>query len=269
MVKEVATENLIDEIFAGMPRFNDGEVWLAGAGPGRASMLTLECLYALKHANHIVYDALINTQILSWGNKDAELIFAGKRGGKKSIQQDDITDHLITHAQQGKKILRLKGGDPVTFARGGEEALKLNAANIPFRILPGITAGIGGLAAAGIPLTQRESNVNVMFLTGHALTGSVPDHLDWHAISKAADVMIWYMAVKHFAQIAENLLHAGRNPQDAVAFISHASLPNQQVQITQLQHATDIASQIPTPAIIAIGPIVELHSILQKNFLSW
>ena len=97
--------------------------------------------------------------------------------------------------------MRLKGGDPLTFARGGEEALRLTEAHIDFRILPGITAGIGGLAAAGIPLTQREANVNVMFLTGHALTGKVPHQLDWHAIAKAADVMVWYMAHKHFAEI--------------------------------------------------------------------
>ncbi len=269
MVKQVATEDFLTDIFATMPPFNNGEVWLAGAGPGRIGMLTLECIYAIKHANHIVYDALINQQILSWASPDTQLVFAGKRGGVKSIQQDDITDHLIAHAQQGKKILRLKGGDPVTFARGGEEALKLNDANIPFRILPGITAGIGGLAAAGIPLTQRESNVNVMFLTGHALTGDVPHQLDWQAISKAADVMVWYMAVKHFPQIAENLLGAGRDPQDAVAFVSHASLPNQQLHMTQLQHAADISLQIAPPAIIAIGPIVTLQPILQKNFLNW
>ncbi len=269
MTREVATESFLAEIFSQMPIFNAGEVWLAGAGPGRIGMVTLEVVYAVKNADHIIYDALINDEILQWAMPDTKLIFAGKRGGKKSIKQADITEQMINLARAGKKILRLKGGDPFTFARGGEEALKLNHAGIAFRVLSGITAGIGGLASAGIPLTQRESNINVMFLTGHALTGDVPDTLDWHAISKAADVMVWYMAVKHFAIIADNLIKAGRNPDDSVAFISNASQQNQQIHICRLHQAGLTAKKVETPAIIAIGAIVDLQPILAQNFLKW
>ncbi len=268
-MREVATHREFTNLFANMPAFNKGEVWLAGAGPGRIGMITLECIYAIQHADCIIYDALINNEILNWAQADTELIFAGKRGGKKSAKQDDITEQIIAHAHAGKKLLRLKGGDPFTFARGGEEALKLVEAKIPFRVIPGITAGIGGLSSVGIPLTQRESNSNVMFLTGHALTGDVPDTFDWAAIAKAADVMVWYMAVKHFHIIAENLIKAGRAPDDAVAFISNASRPEQQLHICQLQNATEMAQKIKPPAIIAIGGIVNLYPVLSQYFLSW
>ncbi len=258
----------LDTIFTDFPKFEPGQVWLAGAGPGRLGMLTLECLHALQSADCIIYDALVNEKILQWANQDAELIFAGKRGGKCSPKQEDITQTLIAKAKIGKKLLRLKGGDPFTFARGGEEALKLANENIPFRILPGITSGIGGLAAAAIPLTQRESNVNVMLLTGHAFTGNIPDNFQWQAIAQGADVMVWYMAHKYFPQIADHLMRAGRKVDESVAFISHASRPEQKVTICKLNQASIICPEIETPTIIVIGPIVDLHPILMQSFLS-
>ena len=257
----------IDNLFQNFPQFEAGQVWLAGAGPGRLGMVTLECVHAIQTCDTIIYDALVNAEILEWAREETDLIFAGKRGGACSTHQEDITQLMIDKAKQGGKILRLKGGDPLTFARGGEEALRLTEAHIDFRILPGITAGIGGLAAAGIPLTQREANVNVMFLTGHALTGKVPHQLDWHAIAKAADVMVWYMAHKHFAEIVANLLEAGRSENDAVAFVSHASTAKQKILITNLKHAICESEKVETPVIIAIGPIVGLQPILAKHFL--
>ena len=155
--------------------FLPGTVWLVGAGPGDPGLLTLHAARAIAEADVIVYDALVNDSILSMARKDVELRFAGKRGGKPSPKQRDISLTLVEYARAGKKVLRLKGGDPFVFGRGGEEALTLVEHGIVFRIVPGISAGIGGLAYAGIPVTHRDINHNVTFLTGHDASGVVPD----------------------------------------------------------------------------------------------
>ncbi|MDA9772684.1 uroporphyrinogen-III C-methyltransferase, partial [Amylibacter sp.] len=149
------------------PILQPGWVWLCGAGPGDAGLLTLHALNALRQADVIVYDALVGPDILEWANSTAELIYAGKRGGKPSAKQRDISLHLVELAKKGKKVLRLKGGDPFVFGRGGEEAQTLVQHQIPIRIIPGISAGIGGLAYAGIPVTHRDVNQSVTFVTGH------------------------------------------------------------------------------------------------------
>ena len=148
-----------------LPKFEPGWVWLAGAGPGDAGLLTLHALNALRQADVLVYDALVGKEILDLVSGDCELEYAGKRGGKPSAKQRDISLRLVELAEQGKRVLRLKGGDPFVFGRGGEEALCLATANIPYRIIPGISAGIGGLAYAGIPLTHRDINSAVTFIT--------------------------------------------------------------------------------------------------------
>ncbi len=151
--------------------FLPGTVWLVGAGPGDPGLLTLHAARAIAEADVIVYDALVNDSILSMARSDVELRFAGKRGGKPSPKQRDISLTLVEYARAGKKVLRLKGGDPFVFGRGGEEALTLVEHGIAFRIVPGISAGIGGLAYAGIPVTHRDINHNVTFLTGHDASG--------------------------------------------------------------------------------------------------
>ena len=156
-----------------LPRFDPGWVWLAGAGPGDKGLLTLHTLNALRQADVVVHDALLGDGIVDLARDGAVLEFAGKRGGKPSPKQADICLRLIEHAQAGKRVLRLKGGDPFVFGRGGEEALALVEAKIPFRVIPGISAGIGGLAYAGIPVTHRTANSAVTFVTGHALTGGI------------------------------------------------------------------------------------------------
>src|SRR5689334_23846068 len=173
-----------------LPAFAAGSVWLVGAGPGDPGLLTVLALHALRHADAIVYDALVDRRILALAHPDAERHYAGKRGGKPSPQQPDISERLVQLARAGRRVLRLKGGDPFVFGRGGEEALALVAAKVPFRIVPGISAGIGGLAYAGIPVTHREINSAVTFVTGHDASGVVPDAVDWASLAKGAPVLV-------------------------------------------------------------------------------
>ncbi len=160
------------------PELLPGWVWLAGAGPGDPGLLTLHALNALRQAEVIVHDALVGPQILDWAPQ-AEKLYAGKRGGKPSPRQRDISLHLIDLARAGRRVLRLKGGDPFVFGRGGEEAQTLIRNGVPVRIIPGISAGIGGLAYAGIPVTHRDVNQSVTFITGHDQSGEAPLSLNW------------------------------------------------------------------------------------------
>src|SRR5204862_3186231 len=161
-----------------------------------------------------------------------QLDYAGKRGGRPSPSQPDISARLIRLAREGRRVLRLKGGDPCVFGRGGEEALALAEAAIPFRIVPGITAGIGGLAYAGIPLTHRATNSAVTFVTGHNSDGVVPDGLDWDAIARGSPVIVVYMALKHLANISARLRAAGRSGDEPVAIVSKATTPEQRVLVS-------------------------------------
>src|SRR5512138_3036635 len=170
---------MIDSARLGLPDFMPGSVWLVGAGPGDSGLLSALALHALDRADVVVYDALVDARILALAPAGAELDYAGKRGGRPSPTQPDISARLVRLARTGNRVLRLKGGDPCVFGRGGEEALALAAAGVPFRIVPGITAGIGGLAYAGIPVTHRDANSAVTLVTGHASGGTVPDKLDW------------------------------------------------------------------------------------------
>ncbi len=190
------------------------------------------------------------------------LEFAGKRGGRPSPTQPDISARLVRFARAGRRVLRLKGGDPFVFGRGGEEALALVAAGIPFRIVPGITSGIGGLAYAGIPVTHRDTNQVITFVTGHGVTGDVPDGLDWEALARGSPVLVFYMATKHLAAIAGRLIAAGRDPQEPVAVISRAATDRQRVVETTLgQAAADIAAAgLEPPALVAVGPVVRLRA---------
>src|SRR5438552_4118384 len=190
---------MIDSARLELPDFAPGSVWLVGSGPGYPGLLSALALHALDHADIVVYDALVDPRILALARPGATLDFAGKRGGRPSPRQPDISARLIRLARAGRRVLRLKGGDPFVFGRGGEEALALAGAGVPFRIVPGITAGIGGLAYAGIPLTHRDTNSAVTLLTGHTSDGVAPDGLDWQALAKGSPVLVLYMASKHLA----------------------------------------------------------------------
>lgn len=251
-------------LFSALPSMDKGSVWLVGAGPGDPGLLTLHAANALQQADVIVHDALVNAECLSLARPGAVLEFAGKRGGKPSHKQRDISLRLVELARAGHRVLRLKGGDPFVFGRGGEEALTLIEHGIPFRIVPGITAGIGGLAYAGIPVTHREVNHAVTFLTGHDSSGLVPDRINWDGIAKGSPVIVMYMAMKHIGQIAENLIAGGRSADEPVAFVCNAATSEQQVLETTLGRAeADVQTAgIEPPAIVVVGEVVRLRASL-------
>jgi uroporphyrin-III C-methyltransferase len=248
------------------PVFEAGWVWLVGAGPGAPGLMSLLCYHAMQNCDVVVYDALVNPDILRWVRQGVSLEYAGKRGGKPSPVQQDISLRLIELARAGKRVLRLKGGDPFMFGRGGEESQALAKAKIPFRIVPGITAGVGGLAYAGIPSTHRDTNHSVIFLTGHDATGKMPANVNWQAVATASPVIVMYMAVKNLGEIAQALLEGGRATDDPVTIISNASLPHQQVRATTLDQAGAFVAKNdpPTPAIVVVG-----HASDWREMLDW
>ena len=246
------------------PVFEPGWVWLVGAGPGDPGLLTLHALAALRSADVVVYDALVSETILDWS--PAERIYAGKRGGRPSPKQRDISLRLIELARSGKRVLRLKGGDPFVFGRGGEEARSLAQSGIPFRIIPGVSAGIGGLAYAGIPVTHRDINQSVTFITGHDQSGRTPSALDWSAIARASEVLVIYMGMKHIDRISSHLIEAGRSVDEPVAIVTDATLSNQRVLETTLGRASEDAANegFGAPAIICVG-----RAVLMRQALDW
>ncbi|MEM9211184.1 MAG: uroporphyrinogen-III C-methyltransferase [Pseudomonadota bacterium] len=246
------------------PVFEPGWVWLCGAGPGDAGLLTLHALNALQQADVVVHDALIGDHILSWVRDSAEIIYAGKKGGKPSPKQKDISLRLVERARSGLRVLRLKGGDPFVFGRGGEEAQTLVQHGIPIRIIPGITAAIGGLAYAGIPATHRDVNQSVTFVTGHDQSGKSPSSLDWAAIAKGSQVIMIYMGMKHFPKIAGDLIDGGRDPNDPVGIVTSAATDDQTTFETTLAECRDPGhiAHLSPPSLICIGRVVLLRQVL-------
>ena len=238
-----------------LPALEKGWVWLVGAGPGDPGLITALGLKALGEADHILYDALVDERLLALSR--AEKIYAGKRAGVKSCKQDEISDLLVKLAKEGHRVLRLKGGDPFVFGRGGEEAQALARAGVPFRIVPGITAGIGGLAYAGIPLTHRDTNHAVTFITGHGVDGKLTK-MDWAAVSHGAPTLVLYMARKFAGEIAQALLDAGRKPDEPAAILANATRADQEVILTTLAGLPAAAQNAPALAVIVIGENVRL-----------
>lgn len=247
------------------PELQPGWVWLCGAGPGDPGLLTLHALNALQQADVVIYDALVQEAVLDWAPQ-AEHVYAGKRGGKPSAIQRDISLRLVDLSRAGKRVLRLKGGDPFVFGRGGEEAQTLVQHGVPVRIIPGISAGIGGLAYAGIPVTHRDVNQSVTFVTGHDQSGNTPSSLNWQAIAQGSQVLVIYMGMKHAGQISASLLDAGRPFDEPCAVVSSATTKDQRVLETTLgRMAADIeASGLEPPAILCIG-----RSVLMRQVLDW
>eukprot|EP01037_Dinobryon_pediforme_P006221 gene6221-6288_t len=215
-----------EDILRGLPVFAPGSVWLVGAGPGDIGLLTLHAVNALRQADVLVYDALVSEDILRLAKPDVQLEFAGKRGGRPSHLQKDITQRLIELAREDKRVLRLKGGDPFVFGRGGEEALELVKAGIAFRVVPGITSGIAGLAYAGIPATTRDTNVGVILATGHNAEGTVRAE-DWANMARTGLPIILYMAMTNLAQIVPALQAGGLKSDTPVALVARATTPHQ------------------------------------------
>jgi len=248
------------------PVMQPGHVWLAGAGPGDRGHLTLHALCGLIQADVIVYDALVDAGVLDLAPAHAVREFAGKRGGRPSIHQTDITARLITLAKENKRVLRLKGGDPYVFGRGAEEALGLVHAGVPFRVIPGLTSGLAGLAAARIPATVRGINQAIVLATGHSAEGESDPiaSLDWEALARLDQPIVLYMAVRTLAEISRRLIEGGLDAGTPAAAISHAASAEQQVLIATLGTlaARLRAEPLPTPALIVIGRIVGLRDEL-------
>ncbi len=246
------------------PEFDPGTVWLVGAGPGAPGLMTLLGYHALNQADVVVYDALVNDAILEWARPGVHMEFAGKRGGRPSAKQNDISLRLIELARQNKRVLRLKGGDPYIFGRGGEECQALARAGIAFRIVPGITSGAGGLAYAGIPITHRETNHSVLFLTGHGSDGGVPVGVNWEHVAIASPVIVMYMATRNLPEIARKLLSFGRAEDEPVAVVSNASLPDQSTYVASLADMSEgeAVKSFPTPALVVVGEVVGFHEML-------
>lgn len=245
----------------GLPSLEPGWVWLVGGGPGDPGLVTVLGLKALGEADVVLHDALIDARLLTLARPGAELIYAGKRAGVKSCKQDEISDLLVRLAKDGQRVLRLKGGDPFVFGRGGEEALALARAGVPFRIVPGISAGIGGLAYAGIPVTHRDTNHAVTFITGHGIDGKLTK-LDWQAVSRGAPTLVLYMARKFAGEIVAELLKAGRKPDEPAAIVANAARPDQHTVITTLSGLPAAAENSAALSIMVIGENVRLASEL-------
>ncbi|MEC7211627.1 MAG: uroporphyrinogen-III C-methyltransferase [Pseudomonadota bacterium] len=248
------------------PVFQPGWVWMTGGGPGDPGLITLHALNALQQADVIIYDALVDPALLQWARPEADIEYAGKRGGKPSPSQRDISLRLIELARGNKRVLRLKGGDPFVFGRGGEEAQTLVQAGINIRVIPGISAGIGGLAYAGIPVTHRDVNQSVTFLSGHDRTGLTPSAIDWDGLGRSAQVIVMYMAIKHMPDICEKLIAAGRQADEPVAVVRNATREDMAVLETTLAKAPEdiVESGIGAPAIVCIGRVV-----LMRQCLDW
>jgi uroporphyrin-III C-methyltransferase len=242
--------------------FEPGHVWLTGAGPGDPGLLTLHALKGLAEADVIVHDALVDPRVLALGRPGAAREFAGKRGSKPSPAQAEITRRLIALAREGKRVLRLKGGDPCMFGRGGEEALALARAGVPFRIIPGITSGLAALTMASIPATFRGVNRALILVTGQSGEEDTP--FDWTALARTGQPIVLYMGLRNLDSIAAALIEGGLAPHTPAAVIASATLPAERILISPLDRVAAEATALgfESPAIIAIGEIVALRAEL-------
>jgi uroporphyrin-III C-methyltransferase len=252
----------IDAIAALHSRFpvlQPGHVWLAGAGPGDPGLLTLDAVAGLAQADVVVHDALVGEHVLALAGSHAELEYAGKRGGRPSAQQADISRRLIELARLNRKVLRLKGGDPCMFGRGGEEAIALAEAGIPYRIIPGITAGLAGMAAASIPATMRGVNHAIVFVTGHAGAD-----FDWGALARTSQPIVLYMAMRNAEYIVAELTRGGLAADTPAAVIVSATTPQQRVLVSELSRLPDLIRELgfALPGVIVIGGIVTVRERL-------
>jgi uroporphyrin-III C-methyltransferase len=243
-----------------------GKVYLVGAGPGDPGLLTLKGKHLLECADVVVYDALVSPEILAMVRSQAECINAGKRRGRHSLLQDEITQLLIEKAQDHAIVVRLKGGDPFIFGRGGEEMQGLVEAGVPVEVVPGITAGIAASAYAGIPLTHRDYSSSVMFVTGHESVGKYRPGINWQAIAQSAETIVVYMGVHNLERIVEGLTIGGRSPDTPVALVRWGTRPEQEELVATLGTVVkEVEEQeFSSPAVAVIGSVVELRSLFSR-----
>lgn len=244
---------------------SNGIVYLVGAGPGEPSLITLRGVECLKSADVVVYDYLANEQLLNHAPESAERVYAGKIGGRLNQGQDEINAVLIEKGKAGKTVVRLKGGDPFVFGRGGEECEALRAAGIPFEVVPGVTAAFGASAFAGIPLTHRDVAASVAFVTGQEGKDQDESNIDWERISLGVDTVVFYMGVTTLRRNMQRMMEHGRSPETPVALIHWATTPCQQILVSTLADIADRAEEsgFKPPAVTIVGEVVSLRGKLQ------
>lgn len=260
--REALAEQHLREALSEQPGQWQGEVYLVGAGPGDPDLLTFKAARLLQSADVVLYDRLVAPSIVDMARRDAERIYVGKRRAKHALPQADINQLLLDLARQGRRVVRLKGGDPFVFGRGGEEIELLAAHGIPFQVVPGITAGSGAACYAGIPLTHRDHAQSVRFVAGY-LKGDSVDH-DWTQFLSTTETLVFYMGLVGLPQICHGLLAAGRAPDTPVALVERGTLSEQRVLTGTLASIEDtVARERPSaPTLIIVGDVVRLHKSL-------
>ena len=244
-------------------KLSRGKAWLVGAGPGRADLITVRGLRALQAADVVIYDRLIGRELLEEAHPDAELIFAGKRPDHHTLRQEEINRLLVERVAAGQQVVRLKGGDPFVFGRGGEEALALVAAGLAFEIVPGVSSALAVPAYAGVPVTQRNLATSFAVITGHEAPGKADSQTDWDALSRIPTLVV-LMGIGQIASIAQSLITAGRDAQTPAIAISQGTTDQQRTvrsTLAELPAAIESA-QIDSPAVIVIGEVAALHDRL-------
>lgn len=244
----------------------DGTVYLVGAGPGAPSLITVRGRELIESADVLVYDYLANDAMLKWARPDAQKIYVGKKGADHTKTQDEINDIIVDLCRQGKNVVRLKGGDPYIFGRGGEEAQELVKAGLKFEVVPGVTAGVAAAAYAGIPLTHRDYTTDVAFITGHEDPTKEKSTIHWDALATGIGTLVFYMGIKNLPDIAKNLIENGRDAKTPVAVIRWGTKPEQKTVVGTLANIVDKVKEagIKPPAITIVGGVVGL-----KPELDW